>query len=92
MVLSRAGRIAAFNHVLDVVLDRDDDSPLKIALLADNVTNIVDLVAIRGGQIDRLVFREPDGEIDIDLFRGDKNLLATFLDQRAINRQEVNRT
>ena len=90
MVLSRAGRIAAFNHVLDVVLDRDDDSPLKIALLADNVTNIVDLVAIRGGQIDRLVFREPDGEIDIDLFRGDKNLLATFLDYYRFREEQGN--
>ena len=40
MVLSRAGRVAAFNHVLDVVLDRGDGSPLKTALIADNVTTI----------------------------------------------------
>ena len=80
MVLSRAGRIAAFNHVLDVVLNRGDGSPLKSSLIASNVTSIDDLVAIRGGQIEHLSFSEPDGGIKIDLFRGDKNLLATFLD------------
>ena len=80
MVLSRAGRIAAFNHVLDVVLNRGDGSPLKSSLIASNVTSIDDLVAIRGGQIEHLSFSELDGGIEIDLFRGDKNLLATFLD------------
>lgn len=90
MVLSRAASQAAFNHVMDNVLDRGDGSPLKSALLADNIRNISVLIAIRGGHIEHLTYREVDGTEDLPMFRGDKSLLASFIDLYAYRAEQGN--
>jgi hypothetical protein len=78
MVLSRAANREAFDHVMDNVLDRGDDSPLKGALIADNVKTIVELISMTYGHIDTLTYREPDSDVDLPMFKGDKSLLASF--------------
>jgi hypothetical protein len=36
----------AFNHVLDMVLDRGDSSSLKRSLIEDGITDIFDLITV----------------------------------------------
>ena len=80
MVLSRAQARLAFNHVMDNVLERGDDSDLKAALLFSGFRDINDLLGIGPEDVDHLTYREPNTVIDLPVIRGDKGLLFCFLE------------
>ena len=80
MVLTRSQSRAAFNHVLDNVLHRGDDSGLKQALVSDGYADIESLINIRHGDIDDLTYDKTATEVDVPVKRGDKSLLCIFQD------------
>jgi hypothetical protein len=54
--LTRAQLHAVFNHVMDTVLERGDDSNLKAALIGNGWNNMRDLVGITNTQISTLQY------------------------------------
>ena len=56
--MTRAEATVAFNHVLDIVLGRDDTSSLKASLLAEDITNIFDLNTISDDVIEALIYED----------------------------------
>ena len=79
MVSTRREAQEAFNHVLDVVLVRKDDSPLKKALVSEGISDMFSLVTVDFDAIDTLTYDKSDAEKNVPLTRGDKGLLKTFL-------------
>ena len=85
MVLTRANAILAFTHVLDNVLVRGDQSPLKRSLIAEGINDIFNLVTLDDSDIDELMYNEIvlEGETEHitvrGLSKGDKGLLRMFL-------------
>ena len=78
--MTRAEAAVAFNHVLDIVLDRGDASPLKSSLLAEGITDIFDLNTINDNVIDALIYEDPaDAGKFYPVKKGDKMLLRCFL-------------
>ena len=81
MVLTRPQGRAAFTHVLDNVLERDDDSGLKKALLAAGVSDVCSLYTLDEATIDSLTYDDTANNLsDIAVVRGDKNLVRIFKD------------
>ena len=79
MVLSRAQGKAAFDHVLDNVLGRDDTSPLKKALIGAGVQDMFALNTLDNDTIDSLVYNVSTTEKDVSINRGDKSLVWVLL-------------
>ena len=80
MVLSRQQQKAAFDHILDNILDCGDGSALKAALLAEGIKDILDLTTITL-QIIYTVTYVPDPavlNVHANVLRGDKGLLRMF--------------
>ena len=69
MVLTRIDAKDAFNHVLDNVLGRPDDTPLKLSLLNEGIDNIFDLTTITLSIIDNLEYEDPKNKGTIFLLR-----------------------
>jgi Zn-dependent M16 (insulinase) family peptidase len=46
----------AFSHILDSLLEKDDSSPLKQALIAQGIEDMISLVSIDEDTIDSLVY------------------------------------
>jgi hypothetical protein len=65
MVFTRPQAIAAFNHVLDNVLGKDDTSPLKQSLMATGIKDMFDLWTMRRDFIDKLVYSKSSTETDV---------------------------
>jgi hypothetical protein len=72
--MTRAKAKAAYNHVLDKVLDRGDSSSLKRALIEDGITDIFDFVSILDEVIDSLAYEDPDDKIFYSVKKGDRML------------------
>jgi hypothetical protein len=80
-VLSRAQAKQAFEHVMNVVLERGNDSHLKSALLRDGINDIYGLLNIRDNVIDSLQYCDPnDSDTLKPVTQGDKGLVRCFLD------------
>jgi hypothetical protein len=80
MVLTRSEAKAAFNHVLDTVLGRGDDSLLKSALLEEGVDDIFALSTLTDKAIDKLQFKDPSNNNALTPIKlADKMLLRCFL-------------
>ena len=79
MVVTRPQAKAAFNHVLDNVLGRDDSSPLKQSLLKENVQDIFDLCSMEESTINVLCYDKSPTETDVDVSRTDKTLLRIVI-------------
>ena len=78
--MTRAEAKEAFNHVLNVVLDRDDSSSLKSSLLAEGIADVFDLITITDDVIDSLTYADPnDPGKSFPVKKGDKMLLRCFL-------------
>jgi hypothetical protein len=92
MVITRADAKEAFDHVLDVVLNRPDGSYLKSSLINDGINDIFALVTLTDSIIDSLTYEDPDptkkGTI-YPLKHGDKNLIRCFL-HYIIHRNNIN--
>jgi hypothetical protein len=57
--LTRSEVKAAFNHVLNEVIGRNDTSNLKRGLLAEGIADIFDLSSLDDGFIDDLEYPDP---------------------------------
>ena len=79
--MTRSEAKAAFNHVLDKVIERDDSSDLKIALVNDGIENIFDLLRLDQHTIDNLGYQDPDDDDRFILLKkGDRNILKSFME------------
>ena len=80
MVLTRTEAKDAFNHVLDVVLGRPDNTPLKLSLLNEGIDNIFALTTITLSIIDNLKYEDSKNiGTMLPVKKGDKNLVKVFL-------------
>jgi hypothetical protein len=80
MVLTRSEAKAAFNHILDVVLGRGDNSSFQSALLEEGVDDIFALSTLTNKAIDKLQFKDPDNNNALTPIKlADKMLLRCFL-------------
>ena len=81
MVLTRPQAKAAFQHVMDDVLDRGDGSPLKSSLLHDGIDDIFALATIDTDTINNLTYKDPKNTGQhLNVSRGDKGLIRVFCD------------
>ena len=81
MVFTRQDAKEAFNHVLDNVIGRGNNSPLKSALQQDNIEDIFALVTIDDMHINGLTYEDPSNAgSHIPVPRGDKTLVRIFQD------------
>jgi hypothetical protein len=89
VIITRAEGKAAFDHILDNVLGRDDNSNLKKALLAEGVENVFDLLTVNDQFIDELCYQKVDSDVQFTPCTvGDKLLLKCFLSYEAHLRNE----
>jgi len=81
MVVTRPQAKAAFNHVLNTVLGRGDDSSLKSSLLHDGIEDIFALATIDTDTINALTYKDPNNAGQrLAVSRGDKALVRVFCD------------
>ena len=80
MVLTRPQARAAFTYILDTVLGKDDQSPLKKALLAEGYNDMFSLVTIDLETIESLTYDQSTTESGISIPKSDKEILITFLE------------
>jgi hypothetical protein len=96
MVFTRPQARAAFTHVLDNVIGKDDSSPLKQSLVAQGIEDVFHLCSMDTNDIDFLVYDKSDTELDVDVNRADKSLLRAFIayvdnfEERGIPLSEIN--
>jgi hypothetical protein len=78
--LTRSEAKAAFDHILNEVLGRNDTSNLKRGLLAEGISDIFDLSSLDDGFIDYLEYHDPkDPDLTLNCVKGDKMLVKCFL-------------
>jgi hypothetical protein len=75
--LTQAQRKQAFDHLLNEVLDRGDDSHLKSgALLCKGVNDVTSLITIRENVLNNLQYKDPNAENALrNVNGGDKGLI-----------------
>ena len=78
MRVTRAQARAHFDYVMDTVLERDNNSPLKKSLLAINIDNIFALLPLNITMINSLTYDKSETEKDVPIPLGDKSLLSLF--------------
>jgi hypothetical protein len=80
VTLTRSEAKAAFDHVLNEVLGRNDPSNLKRCILAEGIADIFDLSSLDDGFIDDLEYPDPtEPDLTINCVKGDKILVKCFL-------------
>ena len=80
MVYTRSEAKASFNHILDNVLGRGDDTPLKLALAEEGIDDIFTLSTLTESAIESLKFKNADNENALTPVKlADKMLLRCFL-------------
>jgi hypothetical protein len=80
VTLTRSEAKAAFDHVLNEVLGRNDNSNLKQGLLAEGIADIFDFFSLDDVIIDDLEYPDPkDPDLTINCVKGDKMLVKCFL-------------
>jgi hypothetical protein len=75
---TRTSSRAAF--VLGTVLERDETTPLKRALIRHGYTDIHALTLLSDDVISSLTHDEPEGDFDIPILKFEKAFISTFLD------------
>ena len=65
---------AAFQHVLDNVLSKDDSSPLKMAIVAEGIEDVFTMMTMDDTIIDTLVYDKSPTETNVAVNRGEKSL------------------
>jgi len=80
MTTRKTSGIASFNYVMDTILDRDDNSRLKICLKENGINDITSLTSLSGKTVDALEYEDPTkAGVIIKPNKGDKNLIRCFL-------------
>ena len=81
MVLTRKEAKEAFNHILDEVIGRSDESHLKSSLVFAGIRDIYDLAAIDTETINQLTYPDTNNKkIRIEVSKGVKSLIRVFGD------------
>jgi hypothetical protein len=62
MVFTRADAKVAFDHIINNVLSRYDNTNLKMALVNEGYDDIITLMTIDDNTIEQLVYPDPDDE------------------------------
>jgi hypothetical protein len=75
---------AAFDHVLDVILKRDDSTPLKRALLQQGYNDL-----LSDDVINSITHDDPKGKVDVPILKFEKALISAFPDF-IIHRNNIN--
>jgi hypothetical protein len=80
VTLTRSEAKAAFNHVLDTVLGRDNTSSLKLSLLHEGIDDMFDFITLTESSINSLVYEDPNkaGSF-LPVLKWDKMLVKCFL-------------
>jgi Reverse transcriptase (RNA-dependent DNA polymerase) len=79
MVITRTEAKAAFDHVLDIVLDRYGSKDLKEALVKEGYVDILQVLTIDDETISSLVYQDPEDETKtVPIRKGDVGLLKCF--------------
>ena len=79
MVITRTEAKAAFDHVLDTVLDRYGSKDLKEALVKEGFVDIFQVLTIEDADIESLVYQDPaDATKTVPIRRGDVGMLKCF--------------
>jgi hypothetical protein len=87
---TRSSSRISFDHILDVVLERDDSTPLKRALLQQGYNDIHALAVLTNDVIDSLTYDNPDDEeFEVPIMKFERALISTFLDF-IIHRNNIN--
>jgi hypothetical protein len=87
---TRSSSRLSFDHILDVVLERDDNTPLKQALLQQGYNDIHALAVLTNDVVDSVTFDNPDEEeFELPILKFEKALISTFLDL-IIHRNNIN--
>jgi hypothetical protein len=60
MVLTRNDAKLAFTHVMEAVLGRGDDTPLKSSLVSEGIDDIFSLISLDEGSISDLKYKDKD--------------------------------
>jgi hypothetical protein len=79
MVTTRPQARQAFTHIFDQVLGKDDNSPLKRAVIAQGINDVFQLVNIDENTIEDLVYDQSDTDTDVPVQRGDKGHIRAFV-------------
>ena len=79
MVLSRANAKVAFDHIMDEVLGRDNESGLKKALLRERFHDVHSFCQITDEVIRDLRY-DTEADQNVPVAAGDKGLLIAFID------------
>jgi hypothetical protein len=77
---TRTSSRAAFEHILGTVLERDDTTPLKRALIQHGYTDIHALTLLSEDVISSLTYDESKGDFEIPILKFENALISTFLD------------
>ena len=64
---------------MDVILDRDDISPLKLALLKHGYTDVPALLRLVRESINSLTYDQIGGAADVPILLAEKGLISVFL-------------
>ena len=79
MVITRPQARKAFNHILDVVFEQGDGTPLKSSLIDDAIDDIFSLVSIDSDTINDLTYASPtDPKQRLPVVKGAKSLIRLF--------------
>ena len=79
MLLTLSQAKDAFNHILDVIFEQGDGTPLKSALLEIGISDILGLISIDNDTINRLTYADPkDHSNRICVKKGVKSLVSIF--------------
>ena len=79
MVITRPQAGKAFNHILDVVFEQGDGTPLKSSLIDDAIDDIFSLVSIDSDTINDLTYASPtDPKQRLPVVKGAKSLIRLF--------------
>ena len=79
MVITRTEAKSAYDHVMDVVLDRYGSKDLKDALVEEGFVDLFQVLTINDEDIEGLVYQDPaDPSKTIPIQKGDVGMLKCY--------------
>ena len=80
MTTKRQATVATFDHVMDDVLEQDDDSPLKKALIKEGFVSMASIQMMDTDTIKALTYDKSTTEKDVDVPLFYKSLLIAIIE------------
>jgi hypothetical protein len=80
VTITRLQAKEAFDHVMDKVLGRDENSHLKKSLIEEGIDDVFGLITLTDKTIDNLVYQEvTKSSSQLPVKKGDKMLVKCFI-------------